>query len=209
MDTIARYARAFGFGTSTGIDLPGEKPGFIPASRRGRRPAFLGDTANMAIGQGAVLATPMQVARMMAAVANGGVFFKPRLVQRVLRADGRVLYSDPGRVNGHVELSPMVWAFLRQSLLDVVNGGTGVAAHIPGIEIAGKTGTAQLVANSRAERGQDNAWFASFAPANDPQYVVVVMIEHGGKGGEVAAPIARAIYDAIFFEKVASAGLRG
>jgi len=209
MDTIARYARAFGFGTSTGIDLPGEKPGFIPASRRGRRPAFLGDTANMAIGQGAVLATPMQVARMMAAVANGGVFFKPRLVQRVLRADGRVLYSDPGRVNGHVELSPMVWAFLRQSLLDVVNEGTGVAAHIPGIEIAGKTGTAQLVANSRAERGQDNAWFASFAPANDPQYVVVVMIEHGGKGGEVAAPIARAIYDAIFFEKVASAGLRG
>jgi penicillin-binding protein 2 len=209
MDTIARYARAFGFGTSTGIDLPGEKPGFVPASRRGRRPAFLGDTANMAIGQGAVLATPMQVARMMAAVANGGVFFKPRLVQRVVRADGRVLYSDPGRVNGHVELSPMVWAFLRQSLLDVVNEGTGVAAHIPGIEIAGKTGTAQLVANSRAERGQDNAWFAAFAPANDPQYVVVVMIEHGGKGGEVAAPIARAIYDAIFFEKVASAGLRG
>ena len=209
MDTIARYARAFGFGTSTGIDLPGEKPGFIPASRRGRRPAFLGDTANMAIGQGAVLATPIQVARMMAAVANGGVFFKPRLVQRVLRADGRVLYSDPGRVNGHVELSPMVWAFLRQSLLDVVNEGTGVAAHIPGIEIAGKTGTAQLVANSRADRGQDNAWFAAFAPANDPQYVVVVMIEHGGKGGEVAAPIARAIYDAIFFEKVASVGLSG
>ena len=209
MDTIARYARAFGFGTSTGIDLPGEKPGFIPASRRGRRPSFLGDTANMAIGQGAVLATPIQVARMMAAVANGGVFFKPRLVQRVLRADGRVLYSDPGRVNGHVELSPMVWAFLRQSLLDVVNEGTGVAAHIPGIEIAGKTGTAQLVANSRADRGQDNAWFAAFAPANDPQYVVVVMIERGGKGGEVAAPIARAIYDAIFFEKVASAGLSG
>jgi len=209
MDTIARYARAFGFGTSTGIDLPGEKPGFIPASRRGRRPSFLGDTANMAIGQGAVLATPIQVARMMAAVANGGVFFKPRLVQRVLRADGRVLYSDPGRVNGHVELSPMVWAFLRQSLLDVVNEGTGVAAHIPGIEIAGKTGTAQLVANSRADRGQDNAWFAAFAPANDPQYVVVVMIEHGGKGGEVAAPIARAIYDAIFFEKVASVGLSG
>jgi len=209
MDTIARYARAFGFGTSTGIDLPGEKPGFIPASRRGRHPTFLGDTVNMAIGQGAVLATPMQVGRMMAAVANGGIFFKPRLVQRVVRADGHVLYSDPGRVNGHVELSPMVWAFLRQSLLDVVNEGTGVAAHIPGIEIAGKTGTAQLVANSKAERGQDNAWFAAFAPAHDPQYVVVVMIEHGGKGGEVAAPIARAIYDAIFFEKVASVGLSG
>ena len=209
MDTIARYARAFGFGAFTGIDLPGEKLGFVPVSRRGRRPAFLGDTVNMAIGQGAVLATPMQVARMMAAVANGGVFFKPRLVQRVVRTDGRTLYSDPGMVNGHVDLSPMVWAFLRQSLLDVVNEGTGVAAHIPGIEIAGKTGTAQLVANSKAERGQDNAWFAAFAPVNDPQYVVVVMVEHGGKGGQVAAPIARAIYDAIFFEKVASAGLGG
>src|SRR5207237_615377 len=83
-------------------------PGFIPVSRRGRRPTFLGDTVNMAIGQGAVLATPMQVGRMMAAVTNGGIFFKPRLVQRVVRADGHVLYSDPGRVNGHVELSPMV-----------------------------------------------------------------------------------------------------
>jgi penicillin-binding protein 2 len=206
LDMIARYARGFGFGVSTGIDLPGEKFGFIPTPRRGRRPAFLGDTLNVAIGQGAVLATPMQVARMMAAVANGGILFKPRLVQRVVRADGRVLYSDPGLVNGQVELSPMVWAFLRQSLLDVVKEGTGVAANVPGIEIAGKTGTAQLVANSKAERGQDNAWFASFAPANDPQYVVVVMVEHGGKGGQVAAPIARAIYEAIFFEKLASVG---
>jgi penicillin-binding protein 2 len=207
LEMIARYARGFGFGVSTGIDLPGEKFGFIPTPRRGRRPAFLGDTLNVAIGQGAVLATPMQVARMAAAVANGGIFFKPRLVQRVVRADGRVLYSDPGLVNGHVDLSPMVWAFLRQSLLDVVREGTGVAASVPGIEIAGKTGTAQLVANSKAERGQDNAWFASFAPANDPQYVVVVMVEHGGKGGQVAAPIARAIYEAIFFEKLASVGL--
>ena len=164
---------------------------------------------NLSIGQGALLVTPMQVARMMSAVANGGVLFKPRLVQRVERADGQLLYSDPGLVNGHLALSPMVWAFLKQSLLDVVNEGTGAEARIPGIDIAGKTGTAQMIANSRAERGQDHAWFASFAPVQDPQYVVVVLVERGGKGGHIAAPIARQIYNAIFLEKVASAGVSG
>ncbi len=209
IDTIARYARAFGLGAATGIDLPGEKFGLIPGPRAGRRASYSGDTVNMAIGQGPVLVTPMQIARLMAAVANGGVLFKPRLVQRVERADGHLLYRDPGLVNGNVDLSPMVWAFLRRSLLDVVNEGTGAAAHIPGIDIAGKTGTAQTVAHSKAEKGQDHAWFASFAPVQDPQYVVVVMVERGGKGGQVAAPIARQIYNAIFLEKVAAAGMSG
>jgi penicillin-binding protein 2 len=208
IDTISRYAKAFGLGLPTGIDLPGERFGLIPGPRHGRR-APLGDTVNLAIGQGAALVTPMQVARMMSAVANGGVLFKPRLVQRVESADGRLLYSDPGLVNGHVELSPMVWAFLRQSLVDVVREGTGWEAQIPGVEIAGKTGTAQIIANSKAEKGQDHAWFASFAPAGDPQYVVVVMVERGGKGGHVAAPIARQIFNAIFLEKVASVGMSG
>jgi penicillin-binding protein 2 len=211
IDAIARYARAFGLGLPTGIDLPGEKTGHIPGfSRTGRRrTSYSGDTVNMSIGQGAVLVTPMQVARMMAAVANGGILFKPRLVQRVVGAEEQLLYSDPGLVNGHVELSPMVWAFLHHALVGVVNEGTGWAARIPGIEIAGKTGTAQIVANSRSDKGQDHAWFASFAPAAEPQYVVVVMVERGGKGGQVAAPIARQIYNAIFLERVASAGDSG
>ena len=209
IDTIARYARAFGLGAPTGIDLPGEKLGLIPGPHRGKRWSYAGDTVNLSIGQGAILVTPMQVARMMSAVANGGVLFKPRLVQRVERADGQLLYSDPGLVNGHLALSPMVWAFLKQSLLDVVNEGTGTEARIPGIDIAGKTGTAQMTANSRAQRGQDHAWFASFAPVHDPQYVVVVLVERGGKGGHIAAPIARQIYNAIFLEKVASAGVSG
>ena len=209
IDTIARYARAFGLGAPTGIDLPGEKLGLIPGPHRGKRWSYAGDTVNLSIGQGAILVTPMQVARMMSAVANGGVLFKPRLVQRVERADGQLLYSDPGLVNGHLALSPMVWAFLKQSLLDVVNEGTGTEARIPGIDIAGKTGTAQMTANSRAQRGQDHAWFASFAPVHDPQYVVVVLVERGGKGGHIAAPIARQIYNAIFLEKVASVGVSG
>jgi penicillin-binding protein 2 len=211
--TIARYARAFGLGRPTGIDLGTEKAGLIPEpkSRKGRGAAtwHAGETVNMSIGQGQVLVTPLQVARFMSAVANGGVLWKPRLVQRIERPDRGVVWHDDGKVTGHVELSPVVWAFLRRSLWGVVNdAGTGVAAKLPGIEVAGKTGTAQMIAKSKAEKGQDHAWFASFAPVNDPQVVVVVIAEGGGKGGQVAAPIARKILNAIFLEKVASAGTR-
>jgi penicillin-binding protein 2 len=206
-DAIVRYARAFGFGTVPGTDLGTEKPGFVPlgsGARRHHRGWQGGDTVNISIGQGALLVTPMQVARMMSAVANGGILWKPRLVQRVERADGTVVYSTSSKVTGQVDLSPVVWGFLRNALVGVVNdGGTGAAARIPGVLIAGKTGTAQSIAKSVAAKGQDHAWFASFAPADDPQVVVVVLVERGGKGGQVAAPIARQIYQAIFLERVA------
>ena len=206
---ITKYARAFGFGTATGVELGGEKLGLIPQPKGRRKSWQGGDIVNMSIGQGQVLVTPLQVARFMAAVANGGVLWKPRLVERIERPDRGVLYSDPGQVAGHVELSPAVWAFLRQALWAVVNDGTGIAAKIPGIDIAGKTGTAQMVAHSKAEKGQDHAWFVAFAPVRDPEVVVVVLVERGGKGGQVAAPIARRILNAIFFEKVAVAEIRG
>jgi penicillin-binding protein 2 len=207
--TIARYARAFQFGQATRIDLGGEKFGLIPQPRNRRKGYLGGDVINMSIGQGQVLVTPMQVARFMAAVANGGVLWKPRLVERIERPDQGVVWSDPGEVTGHVELAPAVWAFLRASLVGVVNEGTGMAARIPGLDIAGKTGTAQTVANSRSDKGQDHAWFAAFAPARDPEVVVVVLVERGGHGGEVAAPLARKILNAIFFEKVAAVEVRG
>jgi penicillin-binding protein 2 len=208
-EAIVRYARAFGLGASTGTDLGGEKRGLIPVvdvrRHRGSRGWQAGDTVNISIGQGPVLVTPMQVARMMSAVANGGILWKPRLVQRVEEPDGSLAYSTSSKMTGHVDLAPVVWAFLKSALVGVVNdgGGTGAAARIPGVLIAGKTGTAQSVAKSDASRGQDHAWFASFAPAGDPQVVVVVLVERGGKGGQVAAPIAQQIYRAIFLEKVA------
>ena len=211
---ITRYASAFGFGQPTGIDLGAEKFGLVPQPRlRGRRgvAAFqAGEIVNMSIGQGQILVTPMQVARFMAAVANGGVLWKPRLVQRIERPERGVVWSDSGTVTGHVGLNPAVWAFLRQSLWAVVNAeGTGAGARIPGLDIAGKTGTAQMIANSRSDRGQDHAWFAASAPVKDPEVVVVVLVERGGKGGQIAAPIARKILNAIFFEKVAAAGFSG
>jgi penicillin-binding protein 2 len=205
---ITRYAAMFGLGRPTGVAVGSEKSGLIPHPRsaRGRKgPVWhAGDTVNMSIGQGSLLVTPMQVARFMAAVANGGVLWRPRLVQRVERGQD-VVWSDRGEVTGYVQLSPMVWAFLRQSLWSVVNeGGTGAGARIPGLDVAGKTGTAQTIANSKSDKGQDHAWFASFAPARAPEVVVVVLVERGGKGGQVAAPIARQILRAIFLEKVAS-----
>jgi penicillin-binding protein 2 len=211
---IAKYAAAFGFGAPTGIALGGEKFGFIPQpklSKKGRPIAWhAGETVNMSIGQGALLVTPMQVAGLMSAVANGGVLWKPRLVQRIERIDKGVVWNDPGKVTGHVELSPVVWAFLRQALWAVVNdGGTGGAARIPGLDVAGKTGTAQIIAKSKSEKGQDHAWFAAFAPVKDPEVVVVVLVERGGHGGDVAAPIAKQILSTIFLEKVAVAGFPG
>jgi penicillin-binding protein 2 len=210
--TITRYARAFGLGQATGVDLASEKFGLVPSpsSRRGRDTWQPGDVVNMSIGQGQLLVTPMQIAKLMSAVANNGVLWKPRIVQRIARPERGVLWSDSGKVTGHVELSPIVWAFLRRSLTAVTEeGGTGVAARIPGLDIAGKTGTAQMIAHSRADRGQDHAWFAAFAPARDPEVVVVVLVERGGRGGQVAAPIARKILNAIFFEKIASIDVSG
>jgi penicillin-binding protein 2 len=209
--TIVKYARAFGFGQASGMEFGGERFGVLPRpmARRGREVWQPGDVVNISIGQGRLAVTPLQVARLMAAVANGGVLWKPRLVQRIERPERGVVWADSGKVMGHVELSPVVWAFLRQSLLAVVQSGTGVAARIPGLDVAGKTGTSQIIANSRADKGQDHAWFAAFAPARAPEVVVVVVVERGGRGSQVAAPIARKILNAIFFERVAALGVSG
>jgi penicillin-binding protein 2 len=203
--TMVKYARAFGLGQATGVEFGGERVGVLPrpGPRRGRDAWQPGDVANIAIGQGQLTVTPLQAAKFMSAVANGGVLWKPRLVQRIERPERGVIWSDSGKVMGHVELSPVVWAYLRQGLIAAVQSGTGVGARIPGLQIAGKTGTSQTITNSKADKGQDHAWFAAFAPARDPEVVVVVLVERGGRGGQVAAPIARRILNAIFFEKVA------
>ena len=131
-DAIARYARAFGLGAPSGIDLSGERPGLVPSPdwKRARlgRSWTAGETLNVAIGQGQLLVTPLQVARMMSAFANRGVLWKPRLVQRVERADGTLAYSEATRMTGQVDLSPPVWEFLRQAMAGV---GVGLAVSVP------------------------------------------------------------------------------
>jgi penicillin-binding protein 2 len=217
-DRIGRAAEDFGLGRITDTGLIGERGGLVPSPAWKKRALkdkwHAGDTVSLAIGQGLITVTPLQVARLMAVVANGGVLYKPRMVVRVRTPDGRPLTSEAPVEQGRAEMAPVVLDFLRQALWAVVNdGGTGKGAMIPGLGIAGKTGTAQTREfKSDAERKRrdlDNAWFAAFAPVDDPQAVVVVFAERAGLGGQVAAPIAREVFRAIFLEKVASAGVAG
>ncbi len=123
----------------------------------------------------------------MTVIANDGILWRPRLVQRVEDPSGAVIESVASEVTGRVALAPAVFTYLRRSLWGVVNdGGTGAAARIPGLEVAGKTGTAQTIRDSDSAKGQDHAWFAGYAPADDPRVVVVVLLEGGGKGGQAA-----------------------
>ena len=212
-ERIAQMAQAFGLGRVTNSGLTGEQPGLVPT------PAWKwealkdkwhpGDTVSLSIGQGLLTVTPLQVARLMAAVANGGTLWKPRLVDRVVTPDGRLIWEEAPEIQGRVELAPIVLDFLRDALASVVAAGTGKAAQVPGVVVAGKTGTAQTHEfrsdAERQRRDQDHAWFAGFAPFDEPQVVIVVFAERAGLGGQVAAPIAREVLKAIFLEKVARA----
>ncbi len=216
-ERIVRMAAELGLGRATGSGLLGERPGLVPSpnwKREALRDKWhAGDTVSLAIGQGLITVTPLQVARLMAAIANGGVLWKPRMVARVKAPDGTPLASESEAEERRVDMAPVVFEFLQQALANVVANGTGRGAQVPGVTIAGKTGTAQTHEfksdADRKRRDRDNAWFAAFAPVEDPRVVVVVFAEHAGLGGQVAAPIAREIFKAIFLEKVASAGAAG
>jgi penicillin-binding protein 2 len=204
-------ATEFGFGSVTDSGLTGERPGLVPSPAWKRATLkdrwHAGDTVSLSIGQGLITVTPLQVARFMAAVANGGTLWKPRLVDRVVTADGRLIREETPEIQGRVDVAPVVFDFLRAALGAVVSDGTGKQARVPGLSIGGKTGTAQThefrSEADRKRRDQDHAWFAGFAPLSEPQVVVVVFAERAGLGGQVAAPIAREIFKAVFLEKVA------
>lgn len=195
-DRLAEYAHRYGLGRPTGVDLPGEDPGLIPTpawkERRFRRPWYVGDTLNMGIGQGYVLATPLQVARMMAAVANGGDLVTPHVATEIRAPGGRVVARIAPPPGGEVRLSPEALAVLRTGLRAVVTRGTAAAIQIPGLPVAGKTGTAE------APHGKPYAWFAGYAPADAPRLVVVAVVENAGFGAEFAAPIVQRVMEAAF-----------
>jgi penicillin-binding protein 2 len=216
-ERIAKTAEEFGLGQPTGSGLIGERGGLVPSPAWKKKVLrdswYAGDTVSLSSGQGLVTVTPLQVGRFMAAVANGGVLWKPRMVIQVKAPDGTPLARQAETEERQLTIAPVVFDFLREALLNVVQNGTGKGAQVPGVTIAGKTGTAQTREfksdSDRKRRDQDNAWFAAFAPVEDPRVVVVVFAERAGLGGQVAAPIARDIFKAIFLEKVASAGSAG
>jgi len=199
IDRIARYARLFGLGEATGVELAVEKSGLVPDPQwslaRRKHPWYPGETISVSIGQGPLLVTPLQVATMMAAVANGGRTVGPHL---------RAGHTGP---RGTLQLPEGTLDPIRRGLWEVVNSSDGTArgSAVPGLEIAGKTGTVQVVSQSTWTKNEDlpfdqrdHAWFASFAPADDPELVVVVFIEHGGSGSRAAAPMAKALYEEYF-----------
>lgn len=200
IDTIAQYARMLGLGEVTGLDIGGEKRGLVPGNRwslevRGS-PWFAGETISVAIGQGPILVTPLQMAEVVAMVANGGRRVRPR-----------ISLSTPVEISEPVAIRPESFARVRQGLWAVVNEANGTArgAQIEGLDVAGKTGTAQVIAHAvrlsteeQAEQFRTHAWFASFAPLGNPQIVMVIFVEHGGAGSSAAAPLAKMLYEKYF-----------
>ena len=203
VDRLARYAQLLGMGQPTGIALYPEKGGLIPTSlwklKRYKVPWQPGETLSLAIGQGYNLTTPLQMAVVTAAIANGGKLFRPFLVKRSVSPQGEVIKEFFPQLVGQVPINPENFRIVREGMAGVINepGGTGGAARLWGIIAAGKTGTVQVVSLGK-RGGRDHAWFVAFAPLESPQLAVAVVLEHGGHGGAAAAPIARKIFEAYF-----------
>ena len=205
---LEKYAKKFYLGEKTGIDLPNEKKGFVPNPEwkklKMKMSWLQGDTVILAIGQGALWVTPLQMADMTAAVANRGKYYKPFVVDKVVNNQGEELYRHTIRINEPIELADSSWDLLHKALLETVDNGTGrrsqlrdvVIAGNPEkkvtIKVAGKTGTAQN------PQGEDHAWFVTYAPADNPEIAIAVIVENGGGGGLNAVPIAKKIYEAYF-----------
>jgi len=201
-EKLQAFCRTMGLGSRTGIDLPGEVSGRVPDAAWKKAynknypeyQAWLGgDTVNMAIGQGDLLLTPLQLANAYATLAHGGKIMKPHVLKSVLASDGKPAVETSPSVVGTAGLSAANLAALRSALVGVTEYGTGKGAFagFP-IQVAGKTGTAQVKGKA------DYAVFACYAPANKPRYAVAVMIEQGGHGGSVAGPAARQILSKLF-----------
>jgi penicillin-binding protein 2 len=209
VDLIAQTAKKFMLGTPLGIGLNNEKPGLIPTAewkqkRFGKR-WYHGETLSVAIGQGYVLMTPIQLASMISTVANEGTVYRPFLVKRIVDADGKPLKEFKPEIIGRTGISAENFRLVKQGLFAVVNdpGGTGSMARLYDMRVAGKTGTSQVVKLRDSNRGtpyqfRDHALFVAFAPYDKPEIAVAVVVEHGEHGGSAAAPIAGRMLRAYF-----------
>jgi penicillin-binding protein 2 len=209
-DRVASLERDVGLGVLTGVELPGEKSGLVPDTfwkrevKKGQWHEY--ESVLLGIGQGAVHVTPLGMLSAYAAIATGGEVMRPRLVSRLIRMDGSVAEYEPQRQR-KLSWKPEKVAFIRRALGGVVNDfGTGGAAKLPGIEVGGKTGTAQIVtikgkmikSEDLPYEVRDHAWFVGFAPVADPEICVVALVEHGGHGGSAAAPVVKSVMQEYF-----------
>lgn len=213
VDTIARYAKRLGLGALTGIPLIGEKPGLAPTREWKKKSKnenwYGGETISVAIGQGFNLVTPLQQAVMLAGVANNGVLMKPSLVKKIETPNGQLIKKFSPVVKLQDSFSEQSLETIRKGLRAVVNenGGTGRRSRLKDIIVSGKTGTAQVIRMKSGEIPKeeetpflyrDHAWFAAFAPYEDPEIAISVLVEHGGHGGSASAPIAKKMIEKYF-----------
>jgi penicillin-binding protein 2 len=205
IDQIVAVGNMLGLGQRSGLPLSGEATGILPGpewlrTNRPRERWSTGQTANVSIGQGYVLTSPLQMAMVTAALANGGTSYFPRIVDKVVAQDGTVIRQEPVKVRANLleyGFTPEQIERVRRGMWDVVNrgGGTAAAARIKGYEVAGKTGTAQFW---RGRVKDNHTWFIAFAPYENPRYAVAVIVQGAQSGGGVAAPIAAKILSDVF-----------
>jgi penicillin-binding protein 2 len=205
VERLAAYAAMFGFGEPSGIELSGEAAGLLPSDRWKRQNYgenwFTGDTYNAAIGQGFVLATPLQVLNATNAIANGGTLYHPQLVYQITDAEGNVIQPFEAKPIGELEVEERHLETVREGMRRAVTQGTAWLIRLPGLAVAGKTGTAEYPAIDEEgnlildEEGNlpTHAWFTAYAPYEDPEIALVVFLEGGGEGSQVAVPVAAEI----------------
>lgn len=221
VDRLAVYAKKFGFGRKTGVEMQGEKPGLVPTAawkmRRYNKSWQEGETLTIAIGQGFDLVTPLQLCMMTATIANGGTLYKPSLIESIRDPSGRLIEQFEPHVSGRLTGQSANLRIIREGMIEAVNSrhGTGRSARLKGITVAGKTGTAQVVRLRQFKhmkeedvpyKYRDHAWFTCFAPAENPEIAVTVLVEHGMHGGSAAAPVARAVLQAYFKDRLKKSG---
>jgi penicillin-binding protein 2 len=210
IDHIHEYLTGFGFGKKTGVDMEGEVSGLIPSQewkmKRYKEPWYAGDTVSVGIGQGYNLVTPLQLASTTATLANGGIAYKPHFVKQIQRHDSNAESTLEAKPVFDMHIKPESIDLVKRAMEAVTQPGGTAAGASAGAEyrMAGKTGTAQVVGMKQGEKydagklsefNRDHAWFIAFAPVDNPRIAVAVLVENGGHGGSIAAPIARKVFD--------------
>jgi penicillin-binding protein 2 len=216
-ERLGYYAELFGFGEQSGLNLPAESPGLVPTAKWKRvnysESWVTGDTYNMSIGQGFMLATPLQVLNAAATVANGGTLYRPQLVREIIDSDGNTVRAFAPDVIRQVPVSAHNLELVRQGMRTAVAGAGGTAhgINVPGVAVAGKTGTAEFFVDRNKDGLPDrdsegnlptHAWFTAFAPYDDPEIAVIVFVYGGGEGSVTALPVANEILNYYFSRDV-------
>ncbi len=211
IETIATYAKMFGLGRETGIELPSERVGIVPSpswKERVKREAWLpGETISVSIGQGYVTVTPLQMAALVGAVANDGVVYRPHLLRAVMDRTTGQLQEVPTVPRETLPIKSETLKVIQKGLAGVVTRGTAARSRSEIVSIAGKTGTAQTAAlrtgpeSEIPKKFRDHAWFVAYAPTDHPTIAVAVLAEHMGHGGSAAAPLAKTLIEAYFTQK--------